>query len=178
VTNEPDVLARRNRALRAASEGNWFFVVAALSVTNVILQHLGIWLVFVGALSAPVIVSSYAYRVSSGLSMAQANRLYYGCIAVCVVILVVLGWFARRGHIWAFVLGVLLYLADGLAILMYRDYPMFLIHLVILYFMLSGLIGLLRSRRPSSPAPAAPAPPAPEPAPDKKPSRPGSLYPH
>jgi hypothetical protein len=167
----------------SASEGNWFFVIAGLSLLNALLPRIGLPVFFIAALAAPILVSNYAHLVSSSLSMAQADWLSYGALALCIATLAALGWFARKGHAWAFAVGGVLYLADGIVFLRYGDYPSFILHVVVLYFIFRGFLAVLRSR----PAVAAPAPsdvePEPSPAPPAQPrksapSRPGSLYPY
>lgn len=179
MTTDEVAPARPGRASRAASEGNWFFVIAGLSAANTMLGVIGLPIFFVGALAAPLLVGIHAHRIAPNLSIAQADRLTYGSVVACVAILCALGAFARKGHLWAFVLGGLLYLADSIAFLSYHDYLSFAFHLIILCFILSGLVGILRSRPTPRRVSADPTPvPAVDPPRDNKPARPGSLYPH
>ena len=59
------------------------------------------------------------------------------------------GYFARKGSDIAFIVGMFLYVADAMLILMYKDNFGFAFHLLALFFMFKGLLGSRKRYDPS-----------------------------
>jgi hypothetical protein len=94
--------------------GAWFFWIAGLSLMNTIA-------ITSGAIMRPgarfgLVVGLGTTAVSDGLFYAQLYRpmLAYGIDAVVLSLFVALGFFARKGMLWPFILGLVLYGLDAL----------------------------------------------------------------
>lgn len=111
-----------------ADAANWFYIIAGLSVLNLILI----------VVNSPIVMAI-------GLSSAEfAMYMFHGIIGIVLGLVIsgffgVMGLFATQGAKWAFILGMLLYLGDGILTLMGKQYIGVAIHGYALYCLFNGL---------------------------------------
>lgn len=116
---------------------NWFYWIAALSVINTMVTLFGGSWNFIIGLGITQIVDTYSYQYAAGLGS------YAGYLAIFID-LVIAGFFAVLGYLsnkkknWSFILGMILYAADGLLFVVVLDYLSILFHLIALYFIYKG----------------------------------------
>lgn len=131
--------AQRHDALTVGqirSGGSWFYWVAALSLINSITPLLG-----------------YPIRFLIGLGITTwIDRLFYGSANALALLLnlfvgglfILFGFFASKGHLWAFIVGMTLFALDGVIFLIYRDWLGVGFHVLILYFVFRGFTACQR----------------------------------
>ena len=103
MTQAKAILIRRTQA-----GANWFFYIAGLSVVNSIIFLLHQNIQFVVGLGTTQVINA--------LSKGSVPGIVLGVIVAGIFAL--FGVFARKGQIWAFWVGMVLYLLDGLLILL------------------------------------------------------------
>ncbi|HEX3800874.1 MAG TPA: DUF4339 domain-containing protein [Verrucomicrobiae bacterium] len=112
----------------------WFYWIAALSIINIVLglAHAGIQLIF-GELG----LASKALELVAGSS----GNLNEGVAAYIIVsaFFAVFGVFARKGQVWAFIVGALLYVVDGIVVILEPDWIALALHAYVLFRIFMGL---------------------------------------
>lgn len=86
----------------------WFYWIAGLSVINTLIAMSKAGLVFVVGLGTTQIIDGIASGMESG-GMAVALVLD----AIVAGVFVLFGVFAKKGHSWSFLVGMILYALDG-----------------------------------------------------------------
>lgn len=111
--------------LRVTRSAQWFYWVAGLSVVNIFAAKAG-----------------FEFMFGSGVvQIAPA----FGQTAGFVVDVIVVGGFAlfgllaSRRHTWAFIVGMLLYAADGAIYVALQDYLPAVFHAIVLYVLWQGV---------------------------------------
>lgn len=129
--------------LRAAgmSGANWFFIVAGLSLVNSAIQLAGGNIHFVVGLAVTLIVDVIAaVWGKNDPSMAHVAMGVAIAFDIFITLIVVaFGYFARRGNIIAFIIGMVLYTLDGLIFLAFGDVMSTAFHAYGLFVMWKGL---------------------------------------
>jgi hypothetical protein len=133
----------RFRLERQVKNGaDWFFWIAGLSVINSLAHVLGIgWSFFVG-LGATQIVDGFVGALAAEFGAPTAAILRGIGLLVSLGlagVLATLGFFARKGHKWSFVVGMLLYALDALIFLAVGAWGSFGFHLFALFWISIGL---------------------------------------
>lgn len=122
--------------------GSWFYWIAALSAINSILLLSGVqWSFFIGLGVTQVFVEiAHQAATELGADYAMPAKALGFVLSLCVSsFFFILGMFANRGHIWAFIVGMVFYGLDGLIYLAVGQYPSFGFHLFALFCIFMGL---------------------------------------
>jgi hypothetical protein len=121
---------------------SWFYWIAALSAINSILLLSGVlWSFFIGLGITQVfsqVASEIANEAGADYALLARGIGFVMSLGVSAFFLM-LGTFANRGHIWAFILGMVFYGLDGLIFLAVQDFPSFGFHLFALFCIFTGL---------------------------------------
>jgi hypothetical protein len=116
---------RRNGAL-------WFYWIAGLSLVNTLAALVGQSWRFILGLGITQLADSLAVRSGHGHAVvAVVDALVLGGFAL-------LGRYARRGQLWAFVAGGIFYGLDGLLFLAGRDWIAIAFHVFVLVMIARG----------------------------------------
>ena len=110
-------VSRMVAAARARAGAKWFYWIAALSIINSIVVIAGGNFHFVVGLGITSVVDAFAKRVGSAGSVLDV--IINGFVAGLFVLF---GTFAVKAQKWAFVVGMMLYVLDGLLLLRLRDF--------------------------------------------------------
>ncbi|HXZ40531.1 MAG TPA: hypothetical protein VEG68_07310 [Terriglobales bacterium] len=110
-------VSRMVAAARARAGAKWFYWIAALSIINSIVVIAGGNFHFVVGLGITSVVDAFAKRVGSAGSVLDV--IINGFVAG---VFVLFGTFAVKAQKWAFVVGMMLYVLDGLLLLRLRDF--------------------------------------------------------
>lgn len=122
---------RLQNILKGAS--GWFLWVAGLSMLNSILNLSGVHFQFIFGLGITQLVDFLASR--AGGAGFVLDLIINGCVAAVFVVF----WnFARKGHKWAFIVGMALYALDGLLMLLFKALLGVAFHAVALFSMYGG----------------------------------------
>jgi hypothetical protein len=126
------------QARRSQLGANWFFWIAGLSLVNsVVVLMNGRWS-FLAGLGITQFIDGLAVALSPKLGNA-ATVLALLLDLVTVGVIVLFGLMARQRHTWAFVLGLILYAADGLLFLIVQDWLGLAFHAYASYRIFRGL---------------------------------------
>lgn len=102
---------------RMQSGANWFFWIAAASVLTTIALLIGTswgWFLSLG-------ITQLVSVIASGYG-SEAKVIAFVVTLVATGIFVLLGVFSRKRQNWAFIVGMILYGADGLLFFMVNDW--------------------------------------------------------
>jgi len=143
-----------NRAIVAQSDpmvmsgASWFWWIVGLSIVNSIMIHSG---------------SDRNFVIGLGVTLL-ADVIFREVVIVALVIDAIalttfagLGFFARKGHLWAYVTGIVLYVLDGCIYLFLQDWMSVGFHAFALFYMIRGAAALrtaLKAAATPAPAPA------------------------
>jgi hypothetical protein len=131
--------AAKLESLRNRGAG-WFSAIAAFSVINMLVLAFGGGVNFLIGLGVTQVIDVLCKLQAQRMPMPAAITLQVvgGAITVCIAgMFLLLGVSARRGHLWAFIVGMALYAIDGLIFLCFEDWWSLGFHAFAL-FMLSG----------------------------------------
>ncbi len=146
-----------NRAIVAQADSvvmsgaSWFWWIAGLSVVNTVMIHSG---------------TDRTFVIGLGFTML-ADIIFKDLMVVALVIDVVVlsvfagfGLMARKGHLWAFVTGIVLYTLDSLIYVLGQDWMSVGFHAFALFYMVRGALALRTAlKAAANPPPEAAAPP-------------------
>jgi len=110
------------------SAANWFYWIAALSFLNTLLLSKGTY--FIMGLAFTQLVD--------GMVMGVTGEVNYFVSAIVPLLFVGIGVLAGRLMRWAFILGAVLYLIDGLMYILFQEWLAILFHAYVLYRLYVG----------------------------------------
>jgi len=133
----------RLRLERQFKEGaNWFFWIAGLSLVNsVILKIGGGWNFLIG-LGITQLVDGFTSAAATYFRPEASTMIQVLAMIIDVGVagvFALLGFFARKGHRWGFIVGMTLYALDGLIFLIVPDFVSIGFHIFALFWMFAGL---------------------------------------
>ena len=154
---------------RYKSGANWFYWIAALTLlTSIIALTGGRWRFFL-SLGTTQVIDDFASIASE--SLGNATKVIAGVFDIFITAMFAgFGVLANKKHLWAYILGMVVFLMDGLVSLAIFDLLGLAVHGFVLFMMFRGyqagreLVGLEKAMAESAQA-AAHAPPEPAPAP-------------
>jgi hypothetical protein len=138
-----DVSVQKLRAQQIVGAGaSWFLWIAGLSLVNSVIGLAGGNLHFIVGLGITQIVDAVAHQAgSAGIVL---DLIINGIVAGLFVFF----WqFARKGQRWAFLVGMVLYAADGLLLVAFKDILSVAFHGYALFRMYGGLKALPALRK-------------------------------
>lgn len=115
------------------SGASWFYWVAALSLVNSIVAFTGSNWRFIIGLGITQIFDAIGQEIASG---GKFVALVLDLIAAGVFVL--FGVFANKGHLWAFITGLILFALDGVIFLLVQDWIGVGFHVFVLYCLFRG----------------------------------------
>ena len=115
--NERIAVSRMVAAGRTRTGAHWFYWIAGLSLINSLIVISGGSLHFVVGLGITSVVDALAKRLGD---LGPVLALVINGFTAAVLVL--FGVFAAKAHKWAFLVGMVLYAADGLLLLAFKDY--------------------------------------------------------
>lgn len=131
--NERMAVSRMVAAGRVRASAKWFYWIAGLSMLNSLVVIFGGKLHFVVGLGITSVVDAFARRVGSAGSVLAI--IINGFVAG---VLVLIGTFAVKTRRWAFLVGMALYLLDGLLLVSVKDYLGVAFHAYVLFAIYRG----------------------------------------
>ena len=130
---------------RTRSGGNWFMVVAALSVVNAVLMAMGGNVRFIVGLGITDLVEAVAKGPAQG--NATATVAAFVVDAFIAGIFMLFGVMAKKGQGWAFLVGMVLYALDGVLLLLIQDFFSAAFHAYALFCIFKGYQALQQLRK-------------------------------
>lgn len=127
--------------MRLARGASWFYWIAGLTVINVAVWALGFTWAFVVGLGAVY----FAAGLASGLGAGSVAA--YAMDAGIIAAFLLFGYFANKRHLWAFIVGMAAYMADGMLFLAVKDWFALAFHAFVLIMLFRGLSACLMMRQ-------------------------------
>jgi hypothetical protein len=119
--NKQDIAAAAPGVQGAA---RWFWWIAGLSVVNTVLIHSG---------SDTSFVVGLGFTLFADVLFKSVKAVAFCIDAVAILIFFLMGRYALRGQLWAFVVGGLVYAGDALIYLYFRDFMPLAFHAFALF---------------------------------------------
>ncbi len=140
------IMARYRLEQQVLSGANNFFWIAGLTLVNSILFALNAnWSFFIG-LGATQFIDAIAKMIAG--EFADGGIIFrvigLGLDIFVAGMFVFFGVFARKRHLWAFVVGMILYGLDALLLLLIGEWVGLALHGLFLWFIFSGVRALRR----------------------------------
>jgi hypothetical protein len=133
------------QARRMKSGGNTFYWIAALSAVNTLVSIFGGGIYFVIGLGVTLFVDV----VASGISQQMGGSpvilgIGFAISLIFDALFAAFGYFASKGHRWAFLTGMGIYVLDAVLTLVFQDWVAFAFHIYFLWLLWNGLQALAR----------------------------------
>ena len=130
---------------RAHSGAGWFYLIAGLSLLNSVLCQAGTSFMFIFGLGMTLPVDVVT-RGMAGEWGPFVIVIGLALSALVAAMFVGIGLLARKGYTLAFVVGVLLYAADALLLVLIQYWLEVGFHILALAFLISGLVATVKLR--------------------------------
>ena len=113
---------------------HWFYWIAGLTlVTSVISLAGGGWRFFL-SLGITQLVDAIAVELSD--SLGNATKVIAIVLDIfAIAVFAGAGWLASKRHLWAYVVGMVLFLLDGIVSLVFGDWLGVIVHAIVLVVM-------------------------------------------
>lgn len=122
---------------RYKAGANWFYWIAGLTMITSIIAHFGgEWGFLIGLGVTQVIDGFGAYFAAELGSAPKVIALVLDVIVTGVFVL--FGYLANKKYLWAYMLGMVVFLLDGMLFLLFQDLLGIIVHVVVLFFMFRG----------------------------------------
>ena len=134
----------------ANSAANWFRTIGAFSVINAVLTAFNAQIVFVIGLGATMVLDALMMSAHTGV---QGGALIAVTVAGYAFELMILGsvflvWhLARKGLVWAYLVGAILYSLDSLIMLAVQDWVGVAFHAFFMFCIWAGLPAVRARKR-------------------------------
>jgi hypothetical protein len=117
----------------AQSGARWFWWIAGLSLVNTVMINSGTDMSFVVGLGITLIADAF---------FANAKPIAFAIDAVALGFFFLMGYFGMRGHAWAFILGLIVYVLDALIYVWAQDWMSAGFHALAIFFIVKGVMSL------------------------------------
>lgn len=126
-------------AAKYRSGANWFYWIAGLTIVTSIMSYTGADWRFLISLGTTQLIDALANVMSAELGGApKIVALVLDLILTGVF--VVFGVLANKKFLWAYILGMAVFVIDGLVSLLVQDWVGVIAHVVVLVFMVPGFM--------------------------------------
>lgn len=144
----PDATATTHaRVMKSGAD--WFLWIAGLSAVNVVSIMSGSGFGFIIALAVTDLISGFGSEL--GKSSGGIGTAAFGVSAVlnllAIGLFVVFGLFARKGHLWAFIVGLVFYAIDSLLCILSGAWLMLAFHAWATFSIVLGMRAALALKR-------------------------------
>jgi hypothetical protein len=141
------------------SGANWFYWIAGLTIVTSLIAFGGGGIRFLLSLGSTQIIDGFAEALSAEVGgAAKVVALVLDLIVTGVFVL--FGYLAGQRYLWAYMVGMVVFLLDGLLSLAFQDWIGVLAHGFVLFWLFRGyqagreLLSLERATAESAPQPA------------------------
>lgn len=118
------------------SAASWFYVVAGLSVVNSLISAFGSTIRFIFGLG----ITSVVDGIVTSMEFGAAGKMIGLVVSIFLAgLFAIFGFLARKRLHWAFLVGMGIYLLDGLLLLLFQSYLSAAFHAYVLFRLFQGL---------------------------------------
>jgi hypothetical protein len=142
------LVARSNPLIQSGA--SWFWWIAGLSVVNTIMIHSGTDRNFVIGLGFTLLADAI---------FKEIKVIAFIVDAVALATFVGFGLLSRKGHLWAFITGIVLYTLDAGIYVLGQDWMSVAFHGLALFYMIRGAKALRDDLKAAAEPPPVSAPP-------------------
>jgi hypothetical protein len=145
VPSEEPAKADINKITKTFESGSkWFYAIAGLSLINSVIYLAHSNVTFVVGLGITQIADGFAMGIGKDHPEAAGvfNAIAFVFAAMFSGIFALFGWFAAKKHSWAFIVGMILYVLDGLIFLLVKDWLSMGFHGFAFICILNGYLNL------------------------------------
>lgn len=128
------------------SGARWFYWIAGLSMINSIAAMSNSSWSFLAGLGITQFISGFALGLSEDFGGA-VNIIAFILDALVAGFFVLLGVFAQKGHTWAFIIGLVVYVLDGILFLAFQIWLPLAFHAFVIYCLYKGLNANLKMKK-------------------------------
>ncbi len=128
-------------ARRTQIGGDWFFWIAGISALSTILALMGQHFYFALGLGTTEFIDSLAANGVGSNSPAFGKGAAIAFSLVAAAFYALYGFFARKGALWAFIVGAVFYALDGVLLLTFKDWISVAFHAYALFRIFQGFQG-------------------------------------
>jgi hypothetical protein len=130
--SEANALEQQSR-----SGARWFFWIAGLTIVTSFIGFLGSGYAFFLSLGATQFIDGVAKGLSG--EFGDTVRIVGLVLDICIAgIFALLGWFAYKRHLWAFLVGMAIFALDAIILLVFQVWISFVFHAVVTYWIFRG----------------------------------------
>ena len=122
---------------RYKAGANWFYWIAGLTIINSLIAVFGGGWRFLISLGATQMIDAIAEGLSTELGGAPKVVAFVLDLVVTGAF-VIFGYLAHQKYLWGYVIGMVVFLLDGLLTLIVQDWISLIAHGVVLFFMFRG----------------------------------------
>ena len=127
-------IAQLTQQLNSAS--SWFYIIAALSVINSLIAAFGAGLRFIFGLG----ITSVADELVAAMQLGAVAKIIVLMFSLAMAgLFVIFGFLSRKRMHWVFLVGMGVYLLDGLMLLLFQSYLGAAFHAYVLFRLYQGL---------------------------------------
>lgn len=120
---------------------NWFYWIAGLSIITSLIAFFGGGLQFVFSLGITQIIDGIAAGASEALGGSSAAKVVALVLDLVITgIFVLFGYLSNQKQLWAYIIGAIVFLLDGLLSLAFGDIISVLAHGFVLFFLIRGFM--------------------------------------
>jgi hypothetical protein len=112
------------------SAARWFWWIAGLSLVNTVLFHSG---------SSTNFVIGLAMTTLASAAFANNMPVAIGLAGITIGFYFLVGLYAQRSKLWAFYLGLAVYVLDGLIYVLFQDWMSVAFHGLAAFFIFKGI---------------------------------------
>lgn len=153
LTADPALMKKMEAEYRLTKQltsgASWFYWIAGLTVVNTALSFFGGEMSFVNGLGTTQIIDAIAMMLiqdagEGAATLIRGLNIFFDL--GLILLFVAFGFFAGKGHKWAFIVGMIAFFLDTLIFLIGPDIISILFHAVALYGLFTGFqaIGQLK----------------------------------
>lgn len=127
----------------------WFYWIAALSILNTLITLSGSSWSFIVGLGSTQVVDAFAglLKEEAVLSGTVVTLIALAIDAGLIGLFALWGWLAKKGHTWAYIVGMVLFALDGLIFVFVGDWLSVGFHVFALWGLFRGLRALGQLKR-------------------------------
>ena len=122
---------------RYKSGANWFYWIAGLTIITSLITAFGGGIRFLISLGITQLIDAVA-QVLSERAGGGLKVVAFVLDLIITGLFILFGWLANRKLLWAYVLGMVAFLLDGLVSLLIADWVSVIAHAVVLFFLFRG----------------------------------------
>ena len=150
LSSEPEqekIIADNDDLLKRAKSGaNWFYWIAGLSLINSIIFLFGGNLSFIAGLGITQLLDAVVDQISGSESFSAVKIITFAVDAILAGIFILCGMWANKLEIWAFAVGMVLYILDTVLLLAIGAYLPVAFHAFALFMIFRGFSAARRMK--------------------------------